>query len=133
MTRKDVILGWKRLCGRRRIPIPEKGVAPVLKETDRKVRDAGIRWYTGSFPGEPDMITLVVGDAAYKQHKSRVDHGMRMDTWSEGDRKRTTKSIKVLVDAIDKYWTIGVKKRRGDGSDLDDEEWQPKRVRRLRR
>ena len=129
MTRKDVTTEWQRLCGRRKIPTPEKGAVPVLKETDSTVRDAGIRWYTGSFPGEPDIITSVLGDELYQQHKSRIDYGMRMDTWNESTRKRTTRSIKVLVDAIDRYWTMGMKKRKRDQADEGDEEWKPKRRR----
>ena len=132
MEWKDVVREWEILCGKRRIPVPEKGTAPVLKETDRKLRDAGIRWYTGSFPGEPDIATFVLGTALYKQHKSREDHGMRMDVWSESDRKRTTQSIKVLVEAIEKYWTME-KKRRSADSDEEDEDWVPKRARKRRR
>ena len=85
---------------------------------------------TGSFPGDPDIIISVVGDESYQQHKSRVDHGMRMDAWNESTRKRTTSSIKVLVDAIEKYWTLGVKERKRARSDKGDEEWNPKRARR---
>ena len=132
MEWKDVVREWEILCGKRRIPVPEKGTAPVLKETDQKVRDAGIRWYTGSFPGEPDIATFVLGTALYKQHKSRVDHGMRMNSWSESDRKRTTQSIKVLVEAIEKYWKMGRKRRSAD-SDEEDEDWVPKRTRKRRR
>ena len=133
MTRKDVTTEWTRLFRSRKIPIPEKGAVPVLKESDSKVRDAGIRWYTGSFPGEPDIIKFVLGTVSYQKHKSRVDHGMRMDTWSETERKRTTQSIKTLVEAIEKYWTMGVKKRKRVLSDVEDEEWWPRRTRRSRR
>ena len=130
MTHKDVTSEWKKLCGSRQIPIPQKGLVPVLKETDSKVRDAGIRWYTGSFPGESDVIAFVLGNVSYKKHKSRVDHGMRMDKWNECERKRTAQSIKILVDAIDKYWTMGMNKRKRTKPDMDEEEWCPKRTRR---
>ena len=130
MTRKDVTSEWQTLCARRSIPTPEKGVVPILNESDPTVRDAGIRWYTGSFPGEPDIITTVIGDESYQQHKSRVDYGMRMDTWNGSTRKRTTSSIKVLVDAIDKYWIMGMKKRKRDRLDEGDEEWHPRRRKR---
>ena len=112
MKREDVNTEWKKLCRSRKIPIPEKGSVPVLKEADRKVRDAGIRWYTGAFPGDPDIATLVIGEESYKKHKSRIEHGMRMEAWSDGERKRTTQSIKALVEAIEKYWEMGTKKRR---------------------
>ena len=132
MTHKDVTEEWKRLCRNRKIPTTERGAVPVLKETDSKVRDAGIRWYTGSFPGEPDIISCVLGDDAYKIHKSRVNYGMRMDIWNRGERKRTTESIKVLVDAIETYWKMGKRTRSRYQRDTegDDEEWHPKRVRR---
>ena len=128
MDRKDVGREWERLCGSRRIPVPEKGTAPVLNEADQKVRDSGIRWYTGSFPGDPDIATFVLGAALYKQHKSRVDHGMRIDAWSESDRKRTSQSIRVLIEAIEKYWTMGRKRKSAD-SDKDDADWNPRSAR----
>ena len=128
MTRKDVTSAWKKLCGSRKIPTPEKGSVPVLSETDQKVRDAGIRWYTGAFPGEPDIATLVLGAESYRKHKSRMDHGMRLETWSEGERKKTTQSIKALVEGIEKYWNMGMKKRRLIGDDEGDEDWSPKRA-----
>jgi len=130
MTRKDVLAEWRKLCRSRNIPIPEKGAVPVLKEADSKVRDAGIRWYTGSFPGEPDIIISVIGEESYQRHKSRVDHGMRMEMWKECVRKRTAESIKVLVDAIEKYSMMGTKKRKRAKPDSEDEEWNPRRKRR---
>ena len=130
MTRKDVTAEWKKLCRSRSIPIPEKGKAPILREVDQKVRDAGIRWYTGSFPGDPDVLKHVLGAATYKQHKSRVDNGMGLDVWGESARKRTTQSIKALVQAIEKYWEMGNGKRKRIESDMEDEEWKPKRTRR---
>ena len=133
MKREDVVTEWKKLCRSRKIPLPEKGSAPVLRETDQKVRDAGIRWYTGAFPGEPDIATLVLGADSYKRHKSRIDHGMRLDSWSEGERKRTTQSIRVLVNAIEEYWKMGVKKRKRIGKEEEDEEWSPRRRRRSTR
>ena len=133
MDHKDVAREWERLCGIRKIPVPANGTIPVLKETDQKVRDAGIKWYPGSFPGDPDISKFVLGAARYKQHKSRVDHGMRMDAWNESERKRTTRSIKVLVEAIEKYWMMGPKKRKSTDTDSDDEEWHPKWARSSRR
>ena len=130
MTKKDVIGEWAKLCGSRKIPIPETGTVPVLKETEQKVRDAGIRWYTGAFPGDSDIIKLVIGDESYKKHKSRVDHGMQMDSWSESERKRSRESIKALVEAIEKYGTMGMMKRRRSKLDEGDEEWHPQRARR---
>ena len=59
---------------------------------------------------------------------------MRMDMWSECERKRTTQSIKKLVEAIEIYWAMGMKKRKSEKSkSVDDEEWRPKRARRSRR
>ena len=130
MMRKDVIAEWKRICRSRNIPIPETGAVPVLKEADSKVRDAGIRWYTGSFPGDPDIIISVIGEESYQRHKSRVDHGMRMDMWEKCVRKRTAESIKFLVDAIEKYWITGTKKRKRARPDSEDEEWSLRRNRR---
>ena len=57
---------------------------------------------------------------------------MRMCAWIEKDRKRTTQSIKVLVEAIEKYWEMGSKRRRAD-SDEDDVEWIPKKAGKRRR
>ena len=130
MTNKDVAKEWKVLCSKRKIPIPGKGLVPVLTETNHKVRDAGIKWYTGSFPGDPDMIITVLGEEFYKRHKSIIDHGMQLDTWSTLERNNITKSIKVLLDAVEKYWEIGVKKRRVKRLEEDDEEWIPRKFHR---
>ena len=88
----------------------------------------------GAFPGDPDILTDVLGAGMYKKHKLRVDNGMRLDSWSESERKRIRQSIKALVEATEKYWEMGKRKRKMSiESELDDEEWNPKRSRRSRR
>ena len=57
---------------------------------------------------------------------------MRLDTWRASERKNITQSIKALGEAIEKYWAMGKRKRKRIDSDVDDEEWHPKRTRRLR-
>ena len=74
------------------------------------------------------MKTFVTDNACFKQLKSRVDYGMRMEHWSDCERKRTTKSIKALVDAIEKYSMIEIKKRKKRDADEDDEEWHPRKA-----
>ena len=114
MTRRDVEIAWERLCGRcrRRIPVPEKGLLPVLNENDRIVRDAGIRWYCGTFPGKPDVLTQELGEAEYTRHKDRITAGMRAKRWNTRSRKRTIESLKTFSEVLDECVPIGRKRAR---------------------
>ena len=99
MDRKELYNAWQRLCrGRRRgIPIPDKGHLPILKEQDSKVRDAGIRWYTGTFPGMPDDLRMALGQEVYRSTMLRMGVGLRETAWTHHVRKRTLESIRVIL------------------------------------
>ena len=101
MTLADVRLAWISLCRRRRrrIPVPESGSLPILKERDSRIRDAGIKWYAGSFPGIPDDLKMKLGLESYQRTKVRIEAGMGQEKWSDGVRKRTVDSIRVFLDA----------------------------------
>ena len=81
--------------------MPDNGLVPILREGDPKVRDAGIKWYTGSFPGMSDDIQTVLGQERYKREKSRIEVGMQLQSWNMSVRKRTVDSLRVLVSARD--------------------------------
>ena len=99
MSKEEVKTAWKALCRgrRRRIPMPDRGLVPILSERDRQVRDAGIRWYTGSFPGMSDDLKTVLGPERYMRNKARIETGMQLEKWDSSVRKRTVDSIRVLV------------------------------------
>ena len=101
MTKQDVRKAWEVLCRnrRRQIPLPKSGLLPILYESNRKVRDAGIKWFTGSFPGNPDDLKMVLGPEDYQRIKVRIEAGMKMDTWIESVRKRTIESIHAVLEA----------------------------------
>ena len=103
MSKEFVKQSWHALCRgrRRRIPVPDNGLVPILREGDPKVRDAGIKWYTGSFPGMSDDIQTVLGQERYKREKSRIEVGMQLQSWNMSVRKRTVDSLRVLVSARD--------------------------------
>ena len=60
LEHKDIIYYWKRLCvGKTRvIPTPETCGVPILKERERELREAGIKWYMGSFPGSSENLQM---------------------------------------------------------------------------
>ena len=103
MSKQDVKKAWQALCRgrRRRIPVSDRGLTPILSEQDCKVRDAGIKWYAGSFPGMSDDLQAVLGLEKYKREKSCIETGMQMERWSTSVRKRTVNSIRVLLCARD--------------------------------
>ena len=103
MSHRDLVQEWERLCrGRRRtIPVPKKGLLPILSERDRQIRDAGIKWYCGSFPGRPDALKVALGIERYTEHKSRIAACMGLETWPAGVRARAAESISTLVHAIE--------------------------------
>ena len=103
MSKKDVRLAWAGLCRgcSRKIPVPRIGVVPILKEPDSKVREAGIKWFSGSFPGNPVYLKIRLGEAVYQSTKSRLEAGMRLESWNGPVRKRTVDSIRLFLGALD--------------------------------
>ena len=103
LSKKDLLVQWQLLCrGRRRgIPIPEKGHLPILKERDSKVRDAGIRWYTGTFPGASGGIEMSLGSERYRRAKNWLEVGLREKEWNRGVRRRTLEGLKLIMQAMD--------------------------------
>ena len=77
MTRADVRSVWVALCrrNRRKIPVPTSGSLPILQERDSNLRDAGIKWYTGSFSGMPDDLKARLGPVQYQRTKVRIESG----------------------------------------------------------
>ena len=69
---------WSQLCTRRvrKIPIPDKGLLPILHEKDAAIRDSGIRYYTGAFPRLREVLRAALGSTAYEEGKRRLQAGM---------------------------------------------------------
>ena len=65
---------WNQLCNRRvrKIPIPHKGLLPILYEKDSAIRDSGIRYYTGAFPPLREVLRATLGSTAYEEGKRRL-------------------------------------------------------------
>ena len=116
MSRTDVRKHWERLChrSRRKIPVPKSGLLPILEEKDRKVRDAGIKWYCGSFPGNPDPLKAALPIEEYRRHMARIQTGMLSDTWGSGVRSRTVESISALVTILEGCFPRGKKRERSE-------------------
>ena len=116
MTRKEVCNQWSRLCrGRRRpIPMPDSGFVPILHETNRQIRDSGIKWYCGSFPGNPDRLQTILGMTAYTRHKVRIQTGMQAPKWSASERQRTIDSITAFTAVLEGTSPRGAKRKRVD-------------------
>ena len=126
-------MAWHQLCrGRRRgIPVPAKGHLPILSERDSQVRDAGIKWYTGTFPGMPDAIRVALGPERYRRVKMRLEIGLREQKWSKGVRKRTVQSLQLVLQAKegqseddDAPRARGPKRRRDTGLQGTRKRWK---------
>ena len=104
MSKKDLHNAWTALCRRlrRRIPVPKSGLLPILYEQDARVRDAGIGWLCGSFPGNPDLLQTQFGPAMYHQHKVRITNGMQESVWDARMRRETVETILAFVEALDR-------------------------------
>ena len=116
MTKQDLRAAWSQLCRRcrRPIPVPESGFLPFLYEKDRNIRDAGIKWFCGSFPGCPDRLQTSLGIPTYTRHKNRLQIGMQATKWSATARKRTIDSIKAFTEVLDRQETVRRKRRRSE-------------------
>ena len=121
MVKAEVYIQWERLCrrSRRKIPVPKSGLIPVLEEQNRKVRDAGIKWYCGSFPGNPDRLKAVLPAEEYRRHMTRIQTGMLADTWGPGARSRTVESLLALVAILEEYCQRGKKRERNEAGPSD--------------
>ena len=113
MSKQDVKSAWTALCRRlrRRIPVPESGLAPILSEPDSRVRDAGIRWFLGSFPGKPDVLRASFGSAEYKLHATRIATGLLMSVWPSRVRRETIASLGAFAICLEGRINTGVKRR----------------------
>ena len=113
MTRTDIIAAWKVLCRRlrRKISVPKSGLLPVLQEKDRRVRDAGIKWYCGSFPGNPTRLKASLPAGEYQRNLHRIQTGMLAEQWGPGLRRRTVGSLLNFVDALDGFASQGTKRK----------------------
>ena len=100
LPRDGLITQWEYLCRARKriIPVPEKGHLPILSERDVKVRDAGIRWYTGAFPGRSDDLKEALGLDMYISTMAWLGAGLVEKRWTAGVRKRTMQSIRSILD-----------------------------------
>ena len=113
MTRQDVIEAWKTLCRRlrRRISVPKSGLLPILYEKDRRVRDAGIKWYCGSFPGHPDRLKAALPAGEYQRHLHRIQTGLSAEKWGRGMRHRTVESLLAFVEILEGCNSQGHKRK----------------------
>ena len=114
MSKRDVYKQWELLCSRRRrrIPIPKSGLLPILSEKDPRVRDAGIKWFCGSFPGNPDLLKMRIGNEAYQRNKARLETGMSLVAWSNGTRRTTVESLKTFLEGLEQRQITGRKRDR---------------------
>ena len=103
MTKKDVHNAWTGLCRRLRrpIPVPDTGLLPILYEKESTVRDSGIRWFCGSFPGNPDRLQTHLGHTLYNIHKLRIANGLLSKTWTPRARSETVNSLMAFVSALE--------------------------------
>ena len=103
MTKKDIIEAWKALCSRARrsIPVPESGLLPILYEKDSRIRDAGIKWYLGSFPGNPDTLRQALSAQEYQRHTHTLRVGMLSEKWAANTRRRTIDSLAAVADILE--------------------------------
>ena len=90
---------WNQLCNRRvrKIPIPDKGLLPILYEKDASIRDSGIRYYTGAFPRLREVLRAALGSTAYEEGKRKLQIGMSAKVWSYRLRKRTIQVLRRFV------------------------------------
>ena len=90
---------WSQLCSRRvrKIPIPDKGLLPILHEKDAAIRDSGIRYYTGAFPRLREVLRAALGSTAYEEGKRRLQADMSAKVWSYRLRKRTIEVLRQFV------------------------------------
>ena len=81
MSRDDLKEFWEKLRqGKTRIiPIPKKGFCPILYVRDRQVRENGIKWYFGSFPGRNDSIKNILGEMKYNEIMDRLRVWMKKE------------------------------------------------------
>ena len=102
MSKRDLRSIWSQLCRRcrRRIPVPDSGFLPILYEKDRHVREAGVKWYCGSFPGNPDQLQAQLGTDMYTRHKVRIQSGMHDSSWTSGTRRKTIESLQAFLMAL---------------------------------
>ena len=119
MSKEDVHKHWDLLCNRRRrkIPVPKSGLLPILAEKDPRVRDAGIKWYCGSFPGNPDLLQLRIGNEAYHTHKTRLETGLSLKSWSTRMRTMTTESLRAFLEGLEQQQIAGRKRTREEDSE----------------
>ena len=94
-----------------------------MAEKDPRIREAGIKWYCGSFPGKPDILELRIGRAAYQMHKARLETGMNLESWTGGIRRRTSESLKAFVEGLEQPQIAGLKRRK------EEEEGEGRRTR----
>lgn len=121
MTKKDVHNAWTGLCRRLRrpIPVPDSGLLPILYEKESMVRDAGIRWFCGSFPGNPDRLQTHLGHTLYNSHKLKVANGLLSKKWTSHTRSETVNSLMALVSALECLPDRG-KKRKAEVPSTSD-------------
>ena len=87
---------WNQPCNRRvrKIPIPDKGLLPILYEKDTAIRDSGMRYYTSVFPRLREVLRAALGSTAYEESKRRLQVGMSAKVWSYRLRKRTIELLR---------------------------------------
>ena len=90
---------WNQLCNRRvrKIPIPDKGLLPILYEKDAVIRDSGITYYTGAFWRRREVLRAGLRSTAYEEGKRRLQADMSTKVWSYRLRKRTIEVVRQLV------------------------------------
>lgn len=119
MTRKDVLEAWKTLCRRcrRKIPVPKSGLLPILHEKDPRVRDAGIKWYCGSFPGNPALLKALLPAGEYQRRLHQLQNGLQAERWDPGMRARTVESLISLLETMEGSASAGRKRKANEVND----------------
>ena len=90
---------WNQLCNRRvrKIPIPDKGLLPILYKKDAAIRDSGIRYYTSAFLRLREVLRAALGSTPYEEDKRRLQIGMSAKVGSYRLQKRTIQVLRQFV------------------------------------
>ena len=103
MSKADVKDAWEKLCKEnvRKIPIPQKGFCPILYVRKRKIREPGIKWYFGSFPGRSEPLKNSLGAQKYGEIISRLRLSMKEEELSKNSMESLCDDISKVVHALE--------------------------------
>ena len=103
MSKMDLVQGWKKLCqGKvRKIPTPKTGLSPILRVRDRKIRESGIKWYFGSFPGRSEPLRTVLGNSKFNEINCRLNVWMKKEEMPKNRLESICEDISTIIQAME--------------------------------